>query len=67
MAERGCEYCADDQNMYFGHVVQIKSSDALGKLLLGCPRCGWFYETSRWGPNDATPISASDAATRFPE
>jgi hypothetical protein len=65
MAERGCEYCADDQNMYFGHVVQIGSSEASGRLLLKCPRCGWLYERSPRGRNDATRISAAEAATRF--
>ena len=67
MAERGCEYCVDDHNMYFGHVMQIGSSEASAKLLLKCPRCGWLYEMSPRGPNNATPISAAEAATRFPD
>jgi hypothetical protein len=67
MAERGCEYCADDQNMYFGHVVQIGSSEASGKVLLKCPHCEWLYETSPRGSNNATRISAAEAATRSPD
>jgi hypothetical protein len=67
VAARGCEYCADDQNMYFGHVLQVGSSEASGKLLLRCPHCGWLYEAAPRGPRDATPISAAEAAARFPE
>ncbi len=65
MSDRGCEYCADDANMYFGHVAQIGSNETLRKLLLRCPRCGWLYEASASGPKDATHISATDAAERF--
>lgn len=67
MTERGCGYCADDSNLYFGHVEQIGSSDALRKLLLRCPRCGWLYEASASGPKDAVHISPSDAERRFTE
>jgi len=63
--ERGCDYCADDENMYFGHVRQIGSSDSRGKLLLECPRCGWLYEASPIGPKGATHLTAEQAAERF--
>jgi hypothetical protein len=65
VSERGCDYCADDANMYYGHVEQIGSSEALRKLLLRCPRCGWLYEASASGLRDAVHISASQAAERF--
>ena len=65
MNDRGCEYCADDGNMYFGHVEQIGSSELLGKLLLRCPRCGWLYQASAAGPKDAIHISAAEASQRF--
>jgi hypothetical protein len=63
--DRGCQYFADDANMYYGHVEQIGSSEALRKVLLRCPRCSWLYEASASGPKDATHISASEAAERF--
>jgi hypothetical protein len=66
VSERGCNYCADDDNMYFGHVEQIGSSEALQMILLRCPRCGWLYQASASGPNDATRISSADAAECFP-
>jgi uncharacterized C2H2 Zn-finger protein len=53
MSDRGREYCAADDNMCFGHVEQIGSSDSLRKILLRCPRCGWLYQASASGPKDA--------------
>jgi hypothetical protein len=57
--DRGCEFCADDRNMFYGHVEQVASNDVLGTLLLRCPRCGTFYEqdpqsgsTVRWPPDN---------------
>jgi hypothetical protein len=41
---RGCEYCADDANMLYGHVVQVASHEMAGTLLLRCPRCNSWYE-----------------------
>lgn len=63
--ERGCDYCADDANMYFGHLEQIASDEGRQTLLLGCPRCHWLYEASPRGPKDARQISESEARTRF--
>jgi hypothetical protein len=39
VSERGCDFCSDDQNMYYGHVEQVASSDVRGSLLLRCPLC----------------------------
>ncbi len=32
--DRGCGYCASDENMFFGHVTQISSSERTQMLLL---------------------------------
>jgi len=54
--EFGCDYCADDQNRFFGRVEQIASSEAEGSLLLRCPRCASLYET--YSPSAASYCSA---------
>jgi hypothetical protein len=36
--ERGCDYCADEQNMHYGHVDQIASSESHRTVLIRCPR-----------------------------
>jgi DNA-directed RNA polymerase subunit M/transcription elongation factor TFIIS len=64
-AERGCGYCASDDNMFYGHVKQIGSDDVTRTLLLRCPQCGWLYVTSPRGPKDATPISEQEAHRRY--
>jgi hypothetical protein len=63
--ERGCDYCADDQNMFFGHVEQIASSERARTILLRCPRCGWLYETTPRCEARATPLSERIARERF--
>ena len=65
LAERGCEYCADDSNMYFGRVSQIASDEDNRTLLLQCPRCGWLYETSPRGARDARQITEGEARGRY--
>lgn len=35
-SDRGCGYCADDQNMFFGHVQQFQAMRERGTHLLGC-------------------------------
>jgi hypothetical protein len=65
-ADRGCSYCADDGNMYFGHVEQIDSSDARRTLLLRCPRCRSLHEVRAAGPMEATRLTDKEAAERFP-
>jgi hypothetical protein len=39
---RGCNFCRDDQNLQFGHVELLSSSEATGLLLL-CPCCQCLY------------------------
>ena len=63
--ERGCDYCADHANMYFGHVHQLRLGEKRHKLLLECPRCGWLYEASPTGPPDAIHLTPAQAAERF--
>lgn len=62
--QRGCDFCGDDQNMHFGHVEQVASSEAKG-LLLRCPRCGWLYLDPRDGITEPYPIDRSDASRWF--
>jgi hypothetical protein len=61
----GCGYCADDQNMFFGHVQQISSSEERGTLLLRCPQCGWLYETTPRGDARSHHLSEEAARERF--
>jgi hypothetical protein len=62
---RSCDYCADDSNMYYGHVEQIDSSEARQTLLLRCPCCGSLYEISPRGAMEATRLTDREAAERF--
>ena len=63
--EFGCEYCADDQNRFFGHVTQIASSEERQMLLLRCPRCGAFYENTARGADRTRRLSESEAEDLF--
>ncbi len=63
--DRGCEYCADDRNMFYGHVEQISSNEERATLLLRCPRCGWLYETSLRGTAEAQHLSVREARGLF--
>jgi hypothetical protein len=64
--EFGCDYCADDQNRWFGHVTQIGSSEESGLILLRCPRCGALYEDSPVGVVRTRRLTASEAADLYP-
>jgi hypothetical protein len=64
MDDRGCDYCLDDQNMYYGNVEQVASSEDKG-VLLRCPQCGWPYLDPRDGRSEPRHIDAGDAANRF--
>lgn len=66
VADRGCSYCADEANMYFGHVQQIASDERSRTLLLRCPHCGALYQISASGPADARRISEKQAMHAFP-
>lgn len=63
---RGCGYCAEDSNMFFGHVDQIASSEASHTLLLRCPRCDSHYQVAARGPARATRLTIAEAMARFP-
>lgn len=63
--DRGCEYCADDANMFLGHVQQVASDEASRTLLLHCPRCGSLYEVAHAGPARATRLTEVDATARL--
>ena len=64
VGDRGCEFCADDANMHFGHVKQVAEDDLRGALLQ-CPRCGWFYLDPRDGLSEPRHIEPADAASWF--
>lgn len=62
----GCDYCADAQNRFYGHVTQIGSNEELGLVLLRCPRCDSLYETAPRGADETRRLSAAEAEARFP-
>lgn len=64
MDDRGCEFCRDEQNMYFGHVEQLASNEDKG-VLLRCPQCGWLYLDPRDGRSEPRHIEADTAASWF--
>jgi len=64
--EFGCDYCADYQNFYFGHVTQIGSDGERGMILLRCPRCGVFYENTPAGEDKIRRLTEHEAATLYP-
>jgi hypothetical protein len=62
----GCEYCADEQNRFYGHVTQIGSSEARGRILLRCPRCDALYENTPAGPDETRRLTEVEADRLFP-
>ena len=62
----GCDYCADDQNRWFGHVTQIGSDEERGLILLRCPRCGAFYENTAGGDDQTRRLTTAEAAQLYP-
>jgi len=64
--DRGCDYCADDDNMLYGHVEQIASSDERRALLLRCPHCRSMYEVRPGEVVITTRLSENEASERFP-
>jgi hypothetical protein len=63
----GCDYCADDQNRWFGHVTQIGSDTARRMVLLRCPRCGALYENVPQGDDRTRRLTEDHARTLFPD
>ena len=62
----GCDYCADDQNRWYGHVTQIGASDDRNGILIRCPRCGALYENTPDGEDMTRRLTASEATELFP-
>lgn len=63
----GCEYCADDQNRFYGHVTQVGSDESRRMILLLCPRCGALYENSPQGEDQTRRLTEEEARTLFPD
>jgi len=61
----GCDYCRDEQNRLFGHVMQIASSEARNTILVRCPRCGALYENTPSGPDRTRRITETEAKRLF--
>jgi len=62
----GCEYCADDDNRFFGHVTQVATDEERGFILLRCPRCGALYENTAGGFDETRRLTESEARRVFP-
>jgi uncharacterized Zn finger protein len=62
----GCDYCADDQNRFYGHVKQIGSNEERHMILLRCPRCGALYENSPRGRDRTRRLTPEVAAKLYP-
>jgi hypothetical protein len=63
----GCDYCADDQNRFFGHVTQIADSEERKMILIRCPRCGTLYENTPAGEDRTRRLTAEEAQALFPD
>lgn len=61
----GCDYCADDQNRFYGHVLQIASDEARQMILLRCPRCGALYENTPRGADETRRLTEAEAEKLF--
>ena len=66
-ASRGCEFCAEPGNLYFGHVTQLASNASRRSVLLQCPRCSAYYEESRLEPGWVRLLLPQEVADLFPE
>jgi hypothetical protein len=64
--DRGCEFCADETNLLYGHVPQVGSSEGRRTVLLRCPRCGSWYEQD---PDSGSTIRRDEQHARayFPD
>jgi len=62
----GCEYCADDGNLLFGHATQVATDEERGFILLRCPRCGALYENTAGGFDETRRLTESEARRVFP-
>jgi hypothetical protein len=64
--EFGCDYCADDQNRWFGHLAQLGSDEDRQVILLRCPRCGSLYENAPKGDDRTRRLLPEEAARLYP-
>jgi len=64
--EFGCDYCADDQNRWHGHVTQIGSDETRQMILLRCPRCRALYENAPQGEDETRRLTEDEARTLYP-
>jgi hypothetical protein len=60
----GCEYCADKDNRFFGHLDQL-CDESGGVVVLRCPRCGSFYEFDDLG-RETVRLTVEQARERLP-
>ena len=65
--EFGCDYCADDQNRFYGHVKQLAADDEREKILLRCPRCGALYENAPVGEDQTRRLNEDEAGELYPD
>jgi hypothetical protein len=64
--EFGCDYCADDQSRFYGHITQISSNEERRTILLRCPRCGALYENTPAGTDRMRRLTPEEARELFP-
>ena len=64
--EFGCDYCADDQNRWYGHVTQLAASKDRYMILIRCPRCGTLYENTPDGEDETRRLTKEEAARLYP-
>jgi uncharacterized C2H2 Zn-finger protein len=65
LEDYGCEYCADDQNRWYGHVRQIGTHADDSLRLLQCPRCHALYEMDGQGARTVR-LAVAEARQRYP-
>ena len=62
----GCDFCADDQNRFYGHLPQRGSDEARQMILLRCPRCATYYENSVQGEDKTRRLTRQEADSLYP-
>jgi hypothetical protein len=65
--EFGCDYCADDQNRWYGHVKQLAASPDREMILSRCPRAETLYENTPDGEDMTRRLTEADAASLYPD
>jgi hypothetical protein len=64
--EFGCDFCADDQNRLYGHLVQVGSNETRRTILLRCPRCNTLYENTAVGADETRRLTEVQAEQLYP-